>query len=149
MSLAAERLLLLVRDRLALDRDVGPAGRHGHEILEVPDFEAEIRARSVPAEVIRRCAAVRSAVSSARMERAAKVLATLNHPNIAAFYGLEKVEGKAVLVLELVEGPTLAERIAQLDCGGDGFFEHHALLALDYRLSIAWMAAASSTQPSG
>ena len=49
----------------------------------------------------------------ARFEREAKVLASLNHPNIAAIHGLEEAEGVRALVLELVEGPTLAERIAQ------------------------------------
>jgi len=47
-----------------------------------------------------------------RFEREAQVLASLNHPNIAAIYGLENVDGIRALVLELVEGPTLAERIA-------------------------------------
>jgi serine/threonine-protein kinase len=45
----------------------------------------------------------------ARFEREAKVLASLNHPNIAAIHGVEE----RALVMELVEGPTLAERIAQ------------------------------------
>jgi Tol biopolymer transport system component len=45
----------------------------------------------------------------ARFAREAQVLASLNHPNIAAIYGLEE----RALVLELVEGPTLADRIAQ------------------------------------
>ncbi len=49
----------------------------------------------------------------ARFEREAHVLATLNHPNIAAIYGLEDSDGLRALVLELVEGPTLADRIAQ------------------------------------
>ena len=47
-----------------------------------------------------------------RFEREAHVLASLNHPNIAAIYGLEEADGIRALVLELVEGPTLAERIA-------------------------------------
>jgi len=47
-----------------------------------------------------------------RFEREAQVLASLNHPNIASIYGIEDVEGVRALVLELVEGPTLAERIA-------------------------------------
>src|SRR5512137_2325742 len=47
----------------------------------------------------------------ARFEREAKLLASLNHPNIAAIYGLEEHEGKRFLVLELVEGQTLAERL--------------------------------------
>jgi len=48
----------------------------------------------------------------ARFEREAQVLAALNHPNIAAIYGLEQSGGIRFLVLELVEGPTLAQRIA-------------------------------------
>jgi eukaryotic-like serine/threonine-protein kinase len=49
----------------------------------------------------------------ARFEREAKLLATLNHPNIAAIYGLEEAEGKRFLVLELVEGETLAQRLSK------------------------------------
>ena len=49
----------------------------------------------------------------ARFEREAKVLASLNHPNIGHIYGLEEADGVKALVLELVEGPTLADRIAQ------------------------------------
>ena len=49
----------------------------------------------------------------ARFEREAKVLGSLNHPHIAAIHGLEDADGKMALVLELVEGPTLADRIAQ------------------------------------
>ena len=48
----------------------------------------------------------------ARFEREARVLATLNHPHIGAIYGLEDAGGVRGLVLELVEGPTLAERLA-------------------------------------
>jgi len=48
----------------------------------------------------------------ARFKREAYVLASLNHPNIAAIYGLEEADGVRALVLELVEGPTLADRIA-------------------------------------
>ena len=44
-------------------------------------------------------------------QREAEVLASLNHPNIAAIYDLEEAEGIRFLVLELVEGETLAERI--------------------------------------
>ena len=48
----------------------------------------------------------------ARFEREARVLAALNHPRIAAIHGLESVDGIHALVLELVEGDTLADRIA-------------------------------------
>ena len=49
----------------------------------------------------------------ARFKREAQILASLNHPNIAAIYGLEESTSVGALVLELVEGPTLADRIAQ------------------------------------
>jgi Tol biopolymer transport system component len=49
----------------------------------------------------------------ARFKREAQLLASLNHPNIAAIYGLEESNGPRALVLELVEGPTLADRIAE------------------------------------
>ena len=50
----------------------------------------------------------------ARFEREAQILASLNHPNIAHIHGLEQADGAKALVLELVEGPTLADRIAQV-----------------------------------
>jgi serine/threonine protein kinase len=49
----------------------------------------------------------------ARFQREAEVLASLNHPNVAAVYGLERSDGVTALVMELVEGPTLADRITQ------------------------------------
>jgi serine/threonine protein kinase len=61
----------------------------------------------------------------ARFQREAEVLASLNHPNIAAIYGLDESNGVRGLVLELVEGPTLADRIA------------HGPIAIDDALPIA------------
>jgi serine/threonine-protein kinase len=49
----------------------------------------------------------------ARFEKEAKMLASLNHAAIAQIYGLERSDGKTALVMELIEGETLAERIAQ------------------------------------
>ena len=49
----------------------------------------------------------------ARFQREAQVLASLNHPGIAAIYGIEEQDDTRALVLELVEGPTLAERISK------------------------------------
>ena len=49
----------------------------------------------------------------ARFQREAQVLASLNHPGIAAIYGLEESDDTRALVLELVDGPTLADRIKQ------------------------------------
>src|SRR6266704_202468 len=48
----------------------------------------------------------------ARFRREAQVLATLNHPNIASIYGLEESNGFMALAMELIEGPTLADRLA-------------------------------------
>jgi len=48
-----------------------------------------------------------------RFEREARVLASLNHPHIGAIFGLEEADGLRALVLELVDGETLAERIAR------------------------------------
>ena len=49
----------------------------------------------------------------ARFQREAQILARLNHPNIAQTHGIEEAEGTRALVLELVEGPTLADRISK------------------------------------
>jgi serine/threonine protein kinase len=49
----------------------------------------------------------------ARFEQEAKTLAVLNHPNIAQIHGLEQADGMTALVMELVDGPTLADRIAK------------------------------------
>ncbi len=61
----------------------------------------------------------------ARFQREAEILAALNHPNIAHIHGLEKSDGTLALMMELVEGPTLADRIAKepdrkTDRGGAG-----------------------------
>ena len=47
-----------------------------------------------------------------RFEREAHVLASINHPNVAHIYGLEESNGRRALVMELVEGTTLADRLA-------------------------------------
>jgi tetratricopeptide (TPR) repeat protein/tRNA A-37 threonylcarbamoyl transferase component Bud32 len=49
----------------------------------------------------------------ARFEREARLLASLNHPNIAAIHAVEEYDGKPFLVMELVEGETLADRLVQ------------------------------------
>src|ERR1700682_1179881 len=47
-----------------------------------------------------------------RFQREARMLASLNHPNIATIFGLEQSDGVHYLVMELVPGPTLAERVS-------------------------------------
>jgi serine/threonine protein kinase len=61
----------------------------------------------------------------ARFQREAQVLASLNHPNIATIYGLEDAGGVTALILELVEGETLAEHLVRLkaDTPGSGAVE--------------------------
>ena len=66
-----------------------------------------------------------------RFQREAEVLASLNHPNIAAIYGLERSGETTALVMELVEGPTLADRIGQ------------GAIALDEALSLASQIASA------
>src|SRR5262249_49390065 len=55
----------------------------------------------------------RDADRVSRFQREAEVLASLNHPNIAAIYDLQDVNGTRFLILELIEGETLADRIAR------------------------------------
>ena len=67
----------------------------------------------------------------ARFEREAKTLAALNHPHIAQIYGVEESTGVRALVMELVEGLTLADRIQE------------GLIPLDEALTIARQMAAA------
>jgi serine/threonine-protein kinase len=67
----------------------------------------------------------------ARFQREAEILASLSHPNIAQVHGLEQIDRSSALVLELIEGPTLAERIVA------------GPLTLDESLSIARQVAAA------
>jgi len=66
----------------------------------------------------------RDAERMARFRREAQVLASLNHPNIATIHGLEESNGHCALVMELVEGPTLADktRVAQGQSSGPAAF---------------------------
>jgi eukaryotic-like serine/threonine-protein kinase len=73
----------------------------------------------------------------ARFEREAKLLAQLHHPNIASIFGLEEYNGVRALVMELVEGPTLAERLS----GG--------ALSLEESLSIARQIAEALEEAHG
>jgi Tol biopolymer transport system component len=69
----------------------------------------------------------------ARFEREARMLAALNHPNICAIYGFEEADGVRFLILELVEGETLADTLAQRSSS----HAKDAALPLDRALSIA------------
>jgi serine/threonine protein kinase len=71
----------------------------------------------------------------ARFQREAKLLASLNHQNIAAIYGLEESDGTHFLVLELIEGHTLAERIKS------GFLDVEEALKVGLQIAEALEAA--------
>ena len=71
----------------------------------------------------------------ARFEQEAQLLASLNHPYIGAIYGMEESRGLRALVLELIEGPTLAETI------GDRPMDTAQILAIGEQIADALMAA--------
>jgi serine/threonine-protein kinase len=74
--------------------------------------------RSVAIKVLP--AAVDDPGRQSRFRREAQLLAALNHPNIAHIHGLEESTGVAALVMELVDGPTLAEKLEGLRAKGSG-----------------------------
>jgi serine/threonine-protein kinase len=71
----------------------------------------------------------------ARFKREARVLASLNHPNIASIHGLEESDGVYALVLELVEGPTLSDRLAR------GPIRTEEALSIARQIALALQAA--------
>jgi eukaryotic-like serine/threonine-protein kinase len=71
----------------------------------------------------------------ARLQREAEVLASLNHANVAQIHGLERGEGRTALVMELVDGPTLAERVAE------GALQQREAVDLALQLAAALEAA--------
>ena len=96
--------------RLGLYEVVSPIGKGGMgEVYRARDtkLDRDVAIKVLPEEF------ANDDERLARFEREAKLLASLNHPNIASIYGLEESDGVKALVLELVEGPTLAERIAE------------------------------------
>jgi len=88
---------------------VGTLGSGGMgEVYRAHDAKLK---RDVAIKVVRTTDSV-NAGQAARFEREARVLASLNHPNIAHVHGYEDADGVPALVMELVEGPTLADLIA-------------------------------------
>src|SRR5207249_744112 len=89
---------------------VGPLGKGGMgEVYRARDtkLKRDVAIKVLPEEFSRDTERV------SRFQREAEVLASLNQPNIAAIYDIQEVQGSRFLVLELVEGETLAERIAR------------------------------------
>lgn len=101
---------LVAGSRLGAFEIVGLLGAGGMgEVYRARDTELkrEVAIKVLPSSV------AGDAERLARFQREAEVLAALNHPNIAHIHGLEKSDGTIALVMELVEGPTLADRIAE------------------------------------
>src|SRR3990172_3267238 len=108
--LRARRALALVGRRLGVHQVEALVGRGGMgEVYRARDTRL---GRDVAIKVLPR-AFTADAERLARFEREARVLASLNHPNIAAIHGVEDCDGAPALVMELVEGETLAERLAR------------------------------------
>ena len=100
---------LLVGRSLGSYRVLSPLGRGGMgEVWRARDSKLgrEVTIKTLPEEF------AKDEERLVWFEREARLLASLNHPNIAAIYGLEESEGTRFLVLELVEGDTLAEFLA-------------------------------------
>src|SRR5262245_39434865 len=96
--------------RLGPYRRLSPLGAGGMgEVFRAEDTKLH---REVALKVLPEAFA-RDAERMARFEREAQVLASLNHPNIAAIHGLEESDGVRALVMELAEGSMLSERIAR------------------------------------
>jgi len=102
--------MLIAGSRLGPYEVVGQIGAGGMgEVYQATDSRLK---RAVAIKILPTQVAV-DADRLARFRREAEVLAALNHPNIAAIYGLEETDGGIALVMELVEGPTLADRLRQ------------------------------------
>lgn len=103
-------MLLIPGTKLGIYEIVAPLGAGGMgEVYRARDTRLS---RDVALKVLPEAFAC-DAQRMARFEREAKVLASLNNTHIAALYGLEESNSTRALVMELVEGPMLAERIKQ------------------------------------
>ena len=88
-----------------IEREVGRGGMGVVYLGRDPKLDRPVAIKVLPA------AFASDPERLARFEREAKLLASLNHPNIASIYGIEEDDGQRFLVLEYVEGETLGERI--------------------------------------
>ena len=96
--------------RLGVYEIIAPIGEGGMgQVLRARDTKLD---RDVAIKILPEAFA-HDADRLARFQREAKTLASLNHPNIAAIYGLEESGGMTALVMELVEGDDLSQRIAR------------------------------------
>src|SRR5262245_6813891 len=97
----------------AVERELGRGGMGVVYLAHDARLGRRVALKSLPAEL-----AVDPA-RLARLEREARALAALSHPNVAGIYGIEEADGARFLVLELVEGETLGARLARGALPGD------------------------------
>lgn len=115
-------------ERLDVYEVVGLAGRGGMgEVYRARDWRLgrDVALKVLPAAV------AADPERIARFEREARMLASLNHPNVGIIYGIVEARGRRALVLEYVEGETLAERIARRP------LPIHDLLAIARQIALA------------
>src|SRR5262249_24873658 len=104
------RVSLVAGTRLGVYEILSPIGAGGMgEVYRARDTKLKraVAIKILPDELSRDTDRVR------RFQREAEVLASLNHPNIAAIYDFQEENGSWLIVLELIEGKTLADRIAR------------------------------------
>jgi eukaryotic-like serine/threonine-protein kinase len=90
-----------------IERELGRGGMGEVYLARDTRLDRPVAIKAMPAHV------AQDPDRLARFQREAKVLASLNHPGIGAIYGLEEAQGNQYLILEFVEGETLAERLAR------------------------------------
>lgn len=90
-----------------IERELGRGGMGEVYLAHDTRLERQVAVKALPAHLLQ------DPDRLARFQREAKVLASLNHPGIGAIYGLEEANGHQYLILEFVEGETLADRLAK------------------------------------
>jgi predicted Ser/Thr protein kinase len=90
-----------------IDREIGRGGMGVIYLAHDTRLDRAVAIKSLPEDV------ASDPERRQRFEREARVLAALNHPNIAGIYDVEELEGRSYLALEYVQGESLAERIAR------------------------------------
>jgi serine/threonine-protein kinase len=90
-----------------IERELGRGGMGEVYLARDTRLDRQVAVKALPAHL------AQDPDRLARFQREAKVLASLNHPGIGAIHGLEEVNGHQYLILEFVEGETLADRLAQ------------------------------------
>ncbi len=88
-----------------VEREIGRGGMGVVYLARDTRLDRLVAIKALPPEV------ARDSVRLERFEREARTLATLNHPNLAGIYGVEEQDGARYLVLEFVDGETLADRL--------------------------------------